>query len=375
MYFLIWESLLYFFNVEIKSLFLEQSLKNANNTDATDYLNGLSELDNQRPEIALFHFNRIDDYVACYFIALCYFNLENFENSIKNNLFFIDKFDATIENSKIEEKGKLKEEFDYNLLRFNVHSDLAYCYNRLGDYTNAFKSYEKVLEIFNLDELYSFRHNENEEQNPFILDLNNLLLAIDKVGKYPRGIEILSFVITKYPHNNYYKELKQKFEDKLSHISLGTQIINKVFKTKKPFGLEKFEATKLIAKEKILEDLIVEQIKYGYKVFGKDLEVYQDNLIFGRQYYLPTVSGILDLLLVEKNSKTLYIVELKRNEAGVEVIEQIERYISGLKQAFADREIKGIICLHKSDNKLMELVKTKPDIELFTYEFNFTELK
>lgn len=375
LYFLKWESFLDFFDVGTKCLFLQKSVENANNTDATDYLNGLIELDNNRPEIGLFHFNRIDDYVACYFIALCYFELDNFENSIKNNIFFIDKFDVNIEGSDVKEIGKLKEEFNYKLLRFNVHSDLAYCYNRVGDYTNAFKHYEKVLEIFNLYELYSFRHNENEEQNTFILDVNNMLLAIDKVGRYSKGIEVLSFVITKYPHNNYYQELKQKFEAKLSHISLGDDIINKVFRRKKPFGIEKFEATKLIAKEKILEDLIIEQIKYGFKVFGKDLEVYQDTLIFGRQYYLPTVNGILDLLLIDKVSNTLYIIELKRNEAGVEVVEQIERYILGLQQAFSDREVKGIICLHKSDNKLIELVNTKPNIELFTYEFTFTEIK
>nr|WP_231402215.1 endonuclease NucS domain-containing protein [Panacibacter microcysteis] len=121
--------------------------------------------------------------------------------------------------------------------------------------------------------------------------------------------------------------------------------------------------------------MIVEQIKYGYKVFGKDLEVYQDNKIFGRQYYLPTVSGILDLLLVERGSNTLYVVELKRNEAGIGVVEQIERYILGLGHLFIDRDIKGIICLHTPDTNLVELVKTKPNIELFKYEFNFNRLK
>ena len=279
-----------------------------------------------------------------------------------------------MKNSKVENET-LESTDEYLLVKYNVHNDLVYCYNRVEDYSSAYKQYEKVLEIFSLEGLYSFRHNDTDEQNLFILDLNNFLLAIEKVGQYPKGIEILNFAIAKYPHNNYYKELKQKFEQKTSNLSFAEEIIKQIFKTKKPFNIEKFEATKLLAKEKILEDMIVEQIKYGYKVFGKDLEVYQDTKIFGRQFYLPTVNGILDLLLVERSSKTLYVVELKRNEAGVEVIEQIERYISGLKQVFIDRDIKGIICLHTPDTNLIEMVKTKLNIELFTYEFNFNKLK
>lgn len=374
LFFLIWEPLLYFFNPDTKSLFYEQALTNADNTDATDFINGLIELDNQRPEIALFHFNRIDDYVASYFIALCYFDLENFENAIKNNLLFVENFEETIKNSKVDNQS-LESTDKYLLVKYNVHNDLAYCYNRIEDFSNAYGHYKEVLKIFNLEELYSFRHNESEDQNLFVLDLNNFLLAAEKVGQYSKGIEILNFAIEKYPHNNYYKELKQKFEQKVSNNSFADEIIRQVFKTKKPFNIEKFEATKLLAKEKILEDMIVEQIKYGYKVFGKDLEVYQDAKMYGRQYYLPTVNGILDLLLIERSSNTLYVVELKRNEAGIEVVEQVERYISGLGHLFIDRDIKGIICLHRPDTNLIELVKTKPNIELFTYQFSFNRLE
>ena len=144
LYFLFWENFLGFFTLETKCLFFEQALQNANNTDATDYINGLIELDNQRPEIALFHFNRIDDYVASYFIGLCYFDLDNFENTINNNLFFLENFEATIDDAKIS-ISNLKESFDYLLVKYNVHNDLAYCYNRIEDYSNAYKEYEKVL--------------------------------------------------------------------------------------------------------------------------------------------------------------------------------------------------------------------------------------
>jgi len=126
--------------------------------------------------------------------------------------------------------------------------------------------------------------------------------------------------------------------------------------------------------EKILEDMIVEQIKYGFNVFGKKLEIYQDKEIFGRQYYIQNVNGILDLLLIDKSNDTLYVVELKRNEAGIEVVEQIESYIKGLTSQLK-REVKGIISLHKPDKNLVELIKTKPNIELYTYEFQFKNVE
>jgi tetratricopeptide (TPR) repeat protein len=332
----------------------------------------LIELENYRPEIALFHFNRTDDYVAYYFIALCYIDLENFENSIKNNLLFLNQFEATIQDSK-SEKGNLKESIDYLLVKYNVHNDLAYTYNRIGDYFKAYEHYEEVLKIFTLEELYSFGHLV-AEQDLFLIDINNMLLAVEKIGKNKNGLELLDFAISKYPSNSYFIELKNKFTEKTSNIAFADEIITQVLKPKRPFNIEKFEAARLIAKEKILEDMIIEQIKYGYKVFGKELEVYQDERIFGRQYYISTVNGILDLLLIEKGTNILYVVELKRNEAGVEVVEQIERYIEGLRKILTKKEIRGIICLHKPDNKLMELAKTKKDIEVFIYEFNFNSL-
>jgi len=252
--------------------------------------------------------------------------LDNFENSIKNNLFFLDEFETRIQNMNTKiETGDLKENFDYLLVKYNVHNDLAYAYNRIGDYSKAYKQYEEVLKVFSLDELFSFNHEADPEQDFFLIIINNMLLSAEKIGKYGKGLELLEFAIFKYPSNVYYQELKMKFTEKTSNISIADEIITQVFKPKRPFNIEKFEASKLIAKEKILEDMIIEQIKYGYKVFEKEFEVYQDERIFGRQYYISTVSGKLDLLLIEKGTNILYVVELKRNEAGEEVVEQVER--------------------------------------------------
>lgn len=177
----------------------------------------------------------------------------------------------------------------------------------------------------------------------------------------------------KYPSSVYFQKLKLEFFSKQENTKNTDDIIQRLFKPKKPFEISNFQSVKLLSKEKSLEDMIVEQIKYGIKVFGKELEIYQDDFIYGRQYRIPYINGILDLLLIEKTTNQLYLVELKRNVAGIEVVDQIENYISALSRQL-DRDIKGIICLHKPNQALIDLVKSKENIDLFTYNFEFNQL-
>lgn len=374
MYFLCWENQIEIFSDDSKSIFLKLSLELADGTDAADYINGLNELNELRPEIALFHFNRIDHYVSCYFISMCYLELDNYENCIKNSELFLDYFQEMIDD--VNEKA---EEFEHHpdilIVKWNVFLDLGYCNCRIGDFSKAKNNYEKAFEIFDLKFSYGIRVNHIEDgYGDFEIIINNYLAALEKTSNYTKGVEVLEFLLTKYPNDNYYQSLITKFKENSTKHAFADQIIAKIFKPKTPFGIDKFEATKLIAKEKILEDMIVEQIKYGFMVFGKCLEIYQDKEIFGRQYYIASVNGILDLLLIDKSDNTLYIVELKRNESGTEVVDQIEKYIVGLS-AQLERKIKGIICLHRPDEDLKRAVRNKPEIELFTYHFDFKQEK
>ncbi len=369
MYFLLWEPLLYFFNSKTKNYFLETALELSHNTDATDYINGIIELENESPDIALFHFNRIEDYVASYFIAICYLELENFENSIKQNEKFLKNLNKILENKS---EINLENNEGILILKWNIFNDIAFAYNRISEFQNALKNYDKSLDLFSLEENYKINHTFKIDENldEFTVFANNYLLSLEQTRNYSKCIEVVIFLIDKYPNDYYYKSKLEKLKT-LSESQKETNFIfDQIFKSKKPFNINSFEATKLISKEKILEDMIVEQIKYGFEVFGKKLEIYQDEEIFGRQYRIQEINGILDLLLIDRQENQLYVVELKRNEAGIEVVSQIENYMIALSKQL-DRKLKGIICLHKSNNQLTELVKTKNDIELFTYNFEF----
>jgi tetratricopeptide (TPR) repeat protein len=296
----------------------------------------------------------------------------NFENAIKQNLFFFENWNEYLKLSSNE--GDDLTTTNGNLIAsWNIYNDLGYLYNRIFEYETAKSYYEKVLALTSLEDNFIIRFPiEHEGINDFDVFISNYLFCLEKTRDYAKCVEVLGFVTSKLPNNIYYSKQKLRFEEKIKQIGLGEEIIKQASPRKTPFNIAKFSPTKILAREKALEEMIIEQIKYGFKVFGKALELYVSSSIYGRQFAIPGINGILDLLLIDKASDTLYVVELKRNEAGIEVVEQIERYMEGLAKHLKQK-VKGIICLHKPDEQLKLMVRSKPDIELFTYHFDFKQ--
>ncbi|MGB0880957.1 MAG: endonuclease NucS domain-containing protein [Polaribacter sp.] len=378
-YFNYWETLIdVVFDEQTRTYFYNTALSIDANEDATSYINGFIQLNNGNFELALLYFNQIDIYIVTYFIAWCYLLTENYENSIKQNIFFLTEYEKHI--NKLPEsdiKTSLKnEKGEFAVIKWNIYNDLGYCYNRVYEYANATIYYEKSLFIFNLEDNFALNYKEKIDgyADEFTIFINNYLLSLEKTQNYSKCIEVLNFVIEKIPSEEYFIMQRTKFNEKINNNLSSDEIIKQLFKQKKAFDIDNFEQTKLISKEKNLEDMIMEQIKYGFKVFNKDLEVYQDEIIFGRQYYIQSVNGFLDLLLIDKKTDIVYVVELKRDKAGTEVVEQTEKYINGLKSEITN-EIRGIICLHQPTNDLIELVKQKENIELYTYNFEFKQVE
>lgn len=369
MYFMTWELIFELLNDYEFNNFLELSLENYTDGNADDYINGMIKLNEDSPEIALFYFNRIDHYLASYFVGLCYSDLENDENAIIELEIFLKNLGDTLKKPILENNQGLL------IAKWNTVNHLGYLYNRLEDYKKAKQYYESGLDIFSLEETYHINNDNNSEKtfDEFSMWTNNYVLALEKTGNIDKAIEILNFATSKRPNDTYFEKQLIRFTGKKKSNSFADEIISKLFRKKQPFNIQQFEVSKAISKEKSLEDLIVEQIKYGFNVFGKELEIFKDEFIYGRQYYIQSVNGILDLLLIDKKNNQLYIVELKRNEAGIEVVEQIEKYVEGLSKEL-NQKIKGIICLHKPDNQLTELIKSKENIELYTYSFDFNKL-
>ncbi|MCA4777905.1 endonuclease NucS domain-containing protein [Empedobacter stercoris] len=371
LYLLVWEEILSSFNQNSLDYFFDSCKSLDFNSDFTDFINGLIELNKENYDLALLHFNRIENEIAYYFLGLCYFELENDENAIKQNELFLDYLTETVKQSKVN--GLALDSFI--IIYWNVYNDLAYSNILIHSYDKALAYFNQSLEVLSLEENYQIRSKikYDNDINDFEVFINNYLIALEKKGNFKKAVNILEFVLSKLKSNNYYQKLKEEFIQKIENNKDSEAIIQRLFKPKKPFEISSFQSIKLLSKEKSLEDMIVEQIKYGINVFGKELEIYQDDFIYGRQYRIPYINGILDLLLIEKSTNQLYLVELKRNEAGIEVVDQIENYISALSSQL-ERDIKGIICLHKPNQALIDLVKSKENIDLFTYNFQFNQL-
>jgi len=348
--------------------------------DAYYYITGLKYLQNNSVEMALLNFNEIEHYFVDYFIYLCYLNLENYENAIISlnrlniNLeYYNDDIFIELENG---DKEKLLNTPGMIILKWNIFNDLGYAYNQIKNYKKALNAYEESLKIFNLEQNYKIRHklDENERFDDFLIFCNNYLFAIEKNGKYKKAIEVMNFIIEKYPNKKIYLKQKELYIKKANEEELTDNIIKNLLNPKKRIDEKNFQKTKLLSKEKNLEDMIVEQIKNGFQVFDRNFEIYQNENIYGRQYYIQKANGFLDLLLIDKDTNIVYVVELKRKEAGTEVIEQIQRYITGLKPEI-ENEIRGIICLHKPTKQLTELISKHNNLELYAYSFEFKKIK
>lgn len=373
-YFSFWEPLFEYLNPETKSYLFRSALTIPITSDATDYIKGFLALEDDDFDLALLYFRNIDYYVASYFVAYCFLYLDNFENSIKENEYFLKEFNHTITNIS-EENIDLREDPDFLIAKWNVYFDLGYAYNRISEPFTAKLYYEKSLEIFSLEDVFYVHGGANSESGEyeFVVFANNYINSLEKSNNIAKALEVVKFVIELHPRNvNQFKNLLLRLERKQKNHSLDSAVAQ-ILRVKKPFGIVNFVDTRLVSKESLLEDLIVEQIKRGFKVFNKNLEVYEDDNIYGKQYPVRHCNGRLDLLLIDKDNDNLYVVELKRDGGGIEVVDQVEKYMEGIKLEL-NRAVKGIICMHQPNDALKDLVATKENIEIFVYEFQFRQV-
>ena len=373
LYFIVWEPIIFYFNESTKIKFYSVSCQIGFNSDAEDFVKGFTELDSGNSEVALYRFNNIDNYVAYYFIACCYLVEENYENSIKQNELFLT---AISENLKNTEKINLLADPAILTIQWNVFMDMGFAYSRIENFELALDSYDRALKIFDLEESYPILEKQKvgKHFDEFQIFCNNYIFALEKMRNYDQCLNLLDFLISKYGTNNRYQRYKEQIkENKRKNEKLNTVFNILLTRKRNAYNVASFEISRSLSKEKALEDMLLEQIRYGFEIFGKKLELYDDDLVHGRQYVLPSINRRLDLLLIDKSDGQLYVVELKRKQAGIEVIDQIENYINALCSQL-NKKVKGIICVHQADSRLIETVKTRENIELFTYNFDFQKL-
>ncbi len=101
-----------------------------------------------------------------------------------------------------------------------------------------------------------------------------------------------------------------------------------------------------------ISDLFPEYKIYGYKSEGIEYSI--DN-------------RRIDVLLENKKTKDLLVVELKSGEADYKVFGQISMYIGLLKAKFPERNIKGMIIAGSIQDSLKQAILITDKIEIKTY--------
>ena len=128
-------------------------------------------------------------------------------------------------------------------------------------------------------------------------------------------------------------------------------------------------STGLFYMEQQLEDFIIEN--WNETEFGKDYElIYEEGDLKSQQYM--TDIGKIDILAIDKKKGNYVVIELKRNQTSDDTVGQILRYMGWIQEKKGDENVKGIIVAGKFDEKLYYAQKRAKDIEIFTYEVNFS---
>tara|TARA_B100002049_G_C16066910_1_gene370907 strand:+ start:913 stop:1590 length:678 start_codon:yes stop_codon:yes gene_type:complete len=220
------------------------------------------------------------------------------------------------------------------------------------------------------------RHNttDAEEITDFEVFVNNYTTALIKLRKYKEAKALLEESIRLNPEASLIQRRLQNSADQLDRQLFADAILAPILHKEKAYGVKEFLKGKRFAKADKLEALLALQIEAGIPVFGEPLAIYEDEYGYGRQYKVPGVTGLIDLVLIDQAAALLYAVVLKPNSTGVAVYEQIKKYTQRLEE-LTGKTVKGILCIQQPKEALLAKVKADDTISLFTYHLEFKELE
>ena len=121
--------------------------------------------------------------------------------------------------------------------------------------------------------------------------------------------------------------------------------------------------------ESQLEDFLIEN--WDKTELGKRYDlIVEDGDLKSQQY--RTGIGVIDILVQEKESKQLVVIELKKNQTSDDTIGQLTRYMGWLEEHKTNgKPTKGIIIAAQYDDRLHYALKKVKDVEVYLYRVDF----
>jgi restriction system protein len=228
------------------------------------------------------------------------------------------------------------------------------------------------------------------------IKIGDIIICPDGLGSYYTGEVMSDYYFVKgktLPHRRNVKwynikidRINMSDELKKSSGSIGTvsditKYSNEIETYIQGNDISKIIATddtiedvSAFAMEKHLEEFLIEN--WSQTELGKYYDIFtEDGEIIGQQY--ATEIGIIDILGISKDKKTLLVVELKKGRASDIVIGQIQRYMGFIKEELAepDQNVKGIIIALNDDKKLQYALSVANNIDFFRYKIDFKLFK
>ena len=220
---------------------------------------------------------------------------------------------------------------------------------------------------------------ESKTSWPFEIEQNfkRIKEVIDKPPRYGESFKFKLYTIKIENSDTFFIDESLKSCDSNDLERDLTEIINFY---KKAVSIEITKETtpigkKIFSLEEQLEDFIIEN--WDKTDFGKkyDLIYDEDGHLISQQYV--TKIGRIDILAIDKKTKSHVVIELKRNQTSDDTVGQLLRYMSIIEEDKKDNNVKGVIVAAKFDERLKYALKKVNGAEAFLYEvdFNIKEFK
>ena len=220
---------------------------------------------------------------------------------------------------------------------------------------------------------------ESKTSWPFEIEQNfkRIKEVIDKPPRYGESFKFKLYTIKIENSDTFFIDESLKSCDTNDLERDLTEIINFY---KKAVSIEITKETtpigkKIFSLEEQLEDFIIEN--WDKTDFGKkyDLIYDEDGHLISQQYV--TKIGRIDILAIDKKTKSHVVIELKRNQTSDDTVGQLLRYMSIIEEDKKDNNVKGVIVAAKFDERLKYALKKVNGAEAFLYEvdFNIKEFK
>ena len=211
---------------------------------------------------------------------------------------------------------------------------------------------------------------------------NDIIESCQTIGEYFNIKNINysnSFVYKSYDVKVNKKKIELFSSGKSINLNALEKDLNKILTTYKKCvhteisNVESIENKGLFYMEKQLEDFIIHN--WSKTQLGKKYDlIIEDGELKSQQF--RTDIGPIDILAIDKKTKSYVVIELKRNQTSDDTVGQLMRYMGWVKRHFKDDNVKGVIIAGEYDKKLdyaLEFAPIETDVFIYNVKFSLEE--